>query len=601
MTRKLLLIFAERWRSLLGFALLFRILENLFFAPLIAMAIHWLGGRTVLDSTALISFLLSPRGLLVIILTSVTALTIRLTEHAGLSAIFFGACEGRTFRARQALRLVLWHLLTLVRVCARLTVIGLIALLPLLAVSAGFALWLLPRHDINYYLKTHPPEFLATAIMIGLVALATIGCLLWLVVRWRWVVQSVLFEQMQSRDAFARSAVLTQGIRWKLTGLLITVILVSLALGLVAATAGDAAASFLLNIIPEGAASLAVAFGLLLLFRIVVGAACTFFGSCVDAGVFTLAYHQRLASLGGRASLPIVGRVGSLDAAGRWAPAALTVLLLAFATAASLLALNSIRDERTISIQAHRGVSIRAPENSLAAARAAIDAGADYIETDAQLSEDGVVVIAHDSDFSRLGGVAKKVWNLTYDEIRAIPIGGHSAPEFREEITPTLDALLGEAEGRIKLNIELKYYGGNQTELAQKVIDAVRRHGMLDQVVIQCLEYEPLLEVHRLAPNVPIGYLLSFNAREPSRLDVNFLSVQQSRLDHRFIRRAHRRGQQVYAWTVDAPNEMERLFDLGIDGIITDQSALARTTLNKYRDRPSTERTLQRVQSWLMD
>jgi glycerophosphoryl diester phosphodiesterase len=130
--------------------------------------------------------------------------------------------------------------------------------------------------------------------------------------------------------------------------------------------------------------------------------------------------------------------------------------------------------------------------------------------------------------------------------------------------------------------------------LAQKVVDAVRRHGMLDHVVIQCLEYEPLLEVHRLAPNVPIGYLLSFNAREPSRLHVNFLSVQQSRLDHRFIRRAHRRGQQIYAWTVDAPNEMERLFDLGIDGIITDQSALVRTTLNKYptvprRSVPSTE------------
>jgi len=600
MTRKLLLIFAERWRSLLGFALLFRILENLFFAPLIAMAIHWLVGRTVLDSTALVSFLLSPRGLLVIMLASVTALTIRLTEHAGLSAIFFSACEGRTFTARQALRLVRLHLLALVRVCARLTVIGLIALLPLLAVSAGFALWLLPRHDINYYLKVHPPVFLMAAIVIGVLALATGFCLLWLVVRWRWVVQSVLFEQMQPRAAFARSAVLTQGIRWRLTGLLMTVMLVSIALGLIAAVIGDTTASFFLGVIPEDTASLAVAFGLLLLFRIVLGAACTFLGSCADAGVFTLAYQQRVASLGGRASLPIVGRVGSLDAGGRWAPA-LIVLLFAFAAAASLLALNSMQDERTISIHAHRGVSTRAPENSLAAARAAIDAGADYIETDVQLSKDGVLVIAHDSDFSRLGGVAKKVWDLTYDEIRAIPIGGHSAPEFREEITPTLDALLEEAKGRIKLNIELKYYDGHQPGLAQKVVDAVRGHGMLDQVVIQCLEYEPLLEFHRLAPTVPIGYLLSFNAREPSRLDVNFLSVQQSRLDHRFIRRAHRRGQQVYAWTVDAPNEMKRFFDLGIDGIITDQPALARTTLKKYRERPVAERTLHRVESWLME
>jgi len=105
------------------------------------------------------------------------------------------------------------------------------------------------------------------AIVIGVVALATGVCLLWLVVRWRWVVQSVLFEQMQPRAAFVRSAVLTQGIRWRLTGLLMTVMLVSIALGLIAAAIGDTTASFFLGAIPEDTTSLAVAFGLLLLFR----------------------------------------------------------------------------------------------------------------------------------------------------------------------------------------------------------------------------------------------------------------------------------------------------------------------------------------------
>ena len=168
-------------------------------------------------------------------------------------------------------------------------------------------------------------------------------------------------------------------------------------------------------------------------------------------------------------------------------------------------------------------------------------------------------MIAHDSDFSRLGGVAKKVWDLTYDEIRAIPLGGRATPEFRNEITPTLDALLVETKGRIKVNIELKYYGNHQPGLARKVVEAVRTRGMLDQVVIQCLEYEPLLEVRRLAPEVPGGYLLSFNAREPSRLKVDFLSVEQKRLDRAFIQQAHRRGQQVYAWTVNTAEDMRRL------------------------------------------
>jgi glycerophosphoryl diester phosphodiesterase len=118
---------------------------------------------------------------------------------------------------------------------------------------------------------------------------------------------------------------------------------------------------------------------------------------------------------------------------------------------------------------------------------------------------------------------------------------------------------------------------------------------MLDQVVIQCLEYERLLDVCQLAPEVPIGYLLSLNVREPSRLKVNFLSVEQKRIDHSFILRAHHRGLQVYAWTVNIAEDMEHLFDLGVDGIITDQSALARRTLDAFANRPKPERAVWRL------
>jgi glycerophosphoryl diester phosphodiesterase len=278
---------------------------------------------------------------------------------------------------------------------------------------------------------------------------------------------------------------------------------------------------------------------------------------------------------------------------------ALIGALLVFAASGAWLALEAISQEPTIRIHAHRGVFTRAPENTLAALREAIAAGANYMETDVQLSKDGVLVAVHDSDFSRLGGAAKKVWELTYDEIRAIPIGGSAAPEFRGEVTPSFDALLAEAKGRIKVNIELKYYGDHQPGLAPKVVEAVAKQGMLDQVVIQCLEYEPLLEVRRLAPSVPIGYLLSFNAREPSRLEVDFLSVEQNRLDRAFIQRAHRRGQQVYAWTVNTAEDIQRVVDLDVDGLITDQSALARQIRDEYLRRPRPERAVRRVKAWL--
>jgi glycerophosphoryl diester phosphodiesterase len=273
--------------------------------------------------------------------------------------------------------------------------------------------------------------------------------------------------------------------------------------------------------------------------------------------------------------------------------------LLIFAGCGTWFALGAISDERTIAIHAHRGVCTRAPENTLAAVREAIAAGADYVETDVQLSRDGVLVVVHDRDFSRLGGVATKVWELSYEEIRKIPLGRNAAPEFHSEVTPTLDDLLAEAQGRVRVNIELKFYGDHQAGLARKVVEAVRARGMLDQVIIQCLEYDPLLEVRQLAPTVPIGYLLSFNAREPARLEVDFLSVEQNRIDRTFILGAHRRGQLVYAWTVNMAEQLGHLYDVGVDGVITDDPALARRMVEDYLARPKSERAVRRIRAWL--
>jgi glycerophosphoryl diester phosphodiesterase len=600
MRNTVLSIIGQRWRELAAFALVFRALESLLFAPVAAFAGKWLLGRTVLDSTALIAFILSPRGFLVLALAAITALSIRLIEHAGLSAICFGAFHGGTVTARHALRLVWRHLRVLVRASARFFIIGFVTVLPLLAVTGVFSARLLARHDVNYYLKLHPPEFMVAAGVMGSIALVTAAVLLSLVVRWRWVVQAVLFQQLQARAAFAESAILTRGSRWKLTFVLIGVVVFSLVLGLAASLSGSLCASVVLGIMGQSVASLAISFGVLWMLQAILSAACTFLGSCVDAGAFTWLYHRRLTGAGRQASLSSATEIGQAGLP-RWLPVVVVIGLLAVAASGAWLSLDAIYDERVPTLHAHRGVVSKAPENTLAAVRAAIAEGADYVETDVQLSKDDVLVVVHDSDFSRLAGIARKVWELTYDEIRAIPLGGRAAPEFRNEHAPTFQALLDEAKGRIKVNIELKYYGDHQPGLARKVVEAVREHGMLDQVVIQCLEYEPLLEVRQVAPGVPVGYLLSFNAREPSRLEVNFLSVEQERLDSSFILKAHRRSQMVYAWTVNTSAQIERLLDLGIDGIITDQCALARKTLDEYSRRPESERAVRRIRSWLAD
>ena len=123
---------------------------------------------------------------------------------------------------------------------------------------------------------------------------------------------------------------------------------------------------------------------------------------------------------------------------------------------------------------------------------------------------------------------------------------------------------------------------------------------MTTQAIIQCLEYEPLLEVHRLAPEIPVGYLMSINAKHPGRLKVNFL-VPLKRVDGAFIQAAHRRGQQVHVWTVDAPADMDRMIDLGADDLITNDPAEALRRVRAFEALSQAERNLRRIHAWLAD
>ena len=198
-------LWKRRW-PLLAFALSFQLLENLLFAPALGLIGRLLQGRPVVDSTALVQFLLSPRGFLVLFLGATISLTIRLIEHAGLSAMVLGAVEGKTFRALATFRWLLTELPRLAAIGARLVGWGVLLAAPLLGVPGVFARRLLAKHDINYYLANRPSEFVAAAVVIGAVAVATLGVGAWLLIRWRLVVQVCVFDRIGGKAAFREAA-----------------------------------------------------------------------------------------------------------------------------------------------------------------------------------------------------------------------------------------------------------------------------------------------------------------------------------------------------------------------------------------------------------
>jgi glycerophosphoryl diester phosphodiesterase len=595
-------LWKRRW-PLLTCALLFQIAESFLFAPLLGLAGHALLGRPVVDSTALVAFILSPRGFFLLFFVAAAALTIRLFEQAGLAVIVLSALQGKTVRAWAALRVTARELPRLGSLGLLVIGCGLLVAVPVLAVAAFFAARLLPTHDINFYLANRTSEFVTATVVIGIVTAAMLALGTWLLVRWRLVLQVCMFDHRSGWAAFRQAAILSRGVWWSLAWRCLAVLGFQLALVSAAAGLGQIATKFVLGATGAARLSLFVSLALLLCLQTMIGALITAIGACVDAGAFTIFYYQRRSALKAEPILESVDSRPTNSMQGRrfTRPLVLTTVVgvFVFELFGVWVMSGVLKQERSVTVTAHRGAHLKAPENTAAAIRDAIALGADYAEIDVQVSKDGVLIVTHDSDFSRMAGVAKKVWNLNYDEIRAIPLGAHSAPEFRNEPTPTFDEVLSIARDHIKLNVELKYYGDHQPRLAERVVEEVRAHEMTNQVIIQCLEYEPLRTVRRVAPEIPIGYLLSVNAQRPSRLDVNFLGAALSRATGSFVRAAHRRGQEVYVWTVNTPDAMERMIDVGVDSLITDKPVEALRLVRQYERLSPAERTLREARAWL--
>lgn len=159
-------------------------------------------------------------------------------------------------------------------------------------------------------------------------------------------------------------------------------------------------------------------------------------------------------------------------------------------------------------IIAHRGGSAHAPENTLAAFRAAVDAGADGIEFDVQLAADGVPVVIHDTDLRRTASVDKRVADLTSVQLSKTDVGSWFAAQFRAETVPTLEQtlqLLRDFNGPIY--IELKCELDNFKPLVAAVCDVIRESPLLPQLIVKSFRLAAIPEVRCSLPEAQTAAL----------------------------------------------------------------------------------------------
>ncbi len=235
---------------------------------------------------------------------------------------------------------------------------------------------------------------------------------------------------------------------------------------------------------------------------------------------------------------------------------------------------------------AHRGGAyhpeIEGLENTLAAFEHAVALGYDYLETDVHVTRDGVLLAFHDAVLDRVTDRKGEIARLSYEEVRTAVIGG------RAEI-PTL-AMLFDAFPDARFNIDIKSDGA-----VSVLADFLNARAAWHRVLVGSFSRRRLQRFRRLVKEpVPTSatpvevVLFRFlpNARLAALLTPDFAAFQVPHRQGRFlvttaglVRRAHAVGKHIHVWTIDRPDEMHELLDLGVDGLFTDRTDLLKDVL----------------------
>src|SRR5215208_560478 len=233
-------------------------------------------------------------------------------------------------------------------------------------------------------------------------------------------------------------------------------------------------------------------------------------------------------------------------------------------------------------IFAHRGASAHAPENTLAAFELALLQNADAIELDVKLSADGRAVVIHDSTVDRTTGSHGRVKDLSFAQLRSLDAGSFFSENYRGEQIPSLEEVFEIVGKHAFINVELTNYTTPRDSLVETVCMLVKQFGLQERVMFSSFFAWNLSKARAYLPEVPRGLLAfdgwlgawarsfgfnfgKYQALHPYCKDVTSQQVQ----------RVHRLNRRIHVWTVNAADDMRRLFHWGVDAIFTDDPQLA--------------------------
>ena len=233
---------------------------------------------------------------------------------------------------------------------------------------------------------------------------------------------------------------------------------------------------------------------------------------------------------------------------------------------------------KNIEITAHRGDSLNYPENTILAFDSAVNKDADWIELDVQLTKDKEIVVCHDANLKRVAGVDKNIYDLSYEELSQINIKNNN-DDTNVKIPLLSDVFRWGLFNNVSFNVELKPYDDDLT-LVKKVIELVKKYYLEDRVILSSNKYSILEEIKNVDDKVSTAYIMSLAYGDISKLDkADNFSIEASSINKDLVKKLHNDGKEVFAWTVNVRDSINKMLDLNVDNIITDDVEYAKKLL----------------------
>jgi glycerophosphoryl diester phosphodiesterase len=561
-------------------------------SPICAGLIHLalrLSGEPALADQDIAAFLLSPVGFFALVVVASVIIARGIFGVLVMMTFVLADHEQIPNRITSCLSMITSKITKIIEFAARFFVCIVLIIAPFVLLGIGLVWRYLSEFDINYYLTERPPEAMAAsaAIVVILITLAIV--LINRLLAWYLTLPLILFDDTSPASVFAVSANKMRGFKVKvLRRMVIWIIVVSVA-WVILAVSVSTFSQFVLPMVGQNLIYLSGSIGVIFVIWAILNA----FLKSIAAGSFVILLLKQSETIGLPVTTSLLKSSAGENQFKRILPKVVAgmALIVVIGVVSGGMALAKIQASDNVEIISHRGAAGRAPENTMAAIEAAIEDGADWIEIDVQESADGEVVVIHDSDFMKIAGVDLKVWDATMVDIENLDVGSWYAPVFADQRAPLLRDVLLAAKERSKVLIELKFYDHNDM-LEQRVADIIEETGMSADIAIMSLKSDLVRSMQVIRPEWRAGLLAATAIGDLTHFDVDFLAVSSGMVNQQLINRAGEAGKDIYVWTINDPLSMSRMISMGVDGLITDEPALARQVLAQRARLSTSERIL---------